>query len=93
MAKGVPPYDLSCWTRTWKAISKMEALRYIRVDLVTWRTRPKPYHIYEDALFTPLKEVKGLQQFDVFVSWELGKEVEGGRQWPFTIKRTMEHIP
>jgi len=89
---GVPPYDVSTWNRTWKVISKMEALKYMRVDLVACADRPEPYSHYEDVLFAPLKKIQGLQQFDVFLSWEEGETVREEGVQPFTIKRTMEHV-
>lgn len=70
----------------------MEALKYMRVDLVACADRPEPYSHFEDVLFAPLKKIQGLQQFDVFLSWEEGETVREEGVQPFTIKRTMEHV-
>lgn len=90
--EGDPPYNASCWSLMWSDVSKMEALEYLRIDMVIWA--PEVYAAYEHVLFTPLETsgVQGLREFEVCASWSedeyLQREIRG-KIWPFKITRGM----
>lgn len=90
---GIPPYDVSSWKQTWQEISKMKGLKYVRVNMVI----NAPYVIaeYEELLFSPLAAVQGVEEIEVYVSWEehgQADEEGRGRVWPFTLRRGVESL-
>ena len=85
---GIPPYDVSSWNQTWQEISKMKGLKYVRVDMVIYAPYVKA--AYEELLFSPLAAVQGVEEIEACVSWEeydQADEEDGGRVWPFTVRR------
>lgn len=52
----------------------MKRLKDLKVDMVVFS--PEVDKRYEDYLFSPLKTVRGLQSFEVCVSWDAPAHVE-----------------
>ena len=90
---GYPPYNVSCWSLMWSEISKMRALKHVRVEIVPGSTYI--YADYEYALFTPLETAQGSKKFEVYASWPEHKDLHRqGKTWPFKITRGVEwHFP
>lgn len=85
---GIPPYDVSSWNQTWQEISKMKGLKYVRANIVV--NAPYVIAAYEELLFSPLAAVQGVEEIEVYVSWEehgQADEEDRGRVWPFTLRR------
>jgi hypothetical protein len=71
----------------------MSGLKHLRVDMMIWA--PGVEFAYGEVLFTPLEAVKGMKEFEVWVSWEKDELLDiqsGGKVWPFTLTRGMVNM-
>ncbi|KAF2811781.1 uncharacterized protein BDZ99DRAFT_497429 [Mytilinidion resinicola] len=82
-----PPHDEATWEDIWRIIAGMTGLQRLRVDL-------KYFDGFRDneceqKMLAPLRQVKGLKEFDVYLGWK-GKDVTGA---PFKLTRPVNTVP
>jgi hypothetical protein len=86
--ESIPPWDIVSWTETWQDIAHMRALKRVRVYVVMHNTAVDVHH--EGLMFSPLKAVQNLEEFEVWTNWEkyeLGQPGRYGQTWPFILRR------
>ena len=89
VAAAFPPHNEETWEKTWSIIAGMTGLRILKVKLLvhdSWVGRS----VHSEAtLLAPLRAVKGLEVFEVEVSWpdQGGGYTTALNDVPYKIKR------
>jgi hypothetical protein len=88
----------SRWKKAWEIVAKMEALRFIHVDLRVNSLNRRPEHSaggvhkwMEHRIFDPMRDVRQAKVFDVVVNWYQSEGFVLGYA-PFTLERRDDRL-
>jgi hypothetical protein len=88
-----PPNDPLTWQKTCHDMAEMQGLKHLKIDMVVYKRWPGQVSLedtWELVLFPHLEAIRGVEDFDVCVTWG-GEDFPIGHpstmQWPFAVRR------